>query len=275
MEISNAGKIEGLLYHRIMLVGQGGGGKSKLATTMPGRTFVYAFDPSALTAYEGCDWIDYRAYQPDLPDLTPYSLSKKENESIQRIGTPAPPRVYTDYAKDYNEMWNKSLYDPYDNVIMDSYTTFEAACMDAVMFNNGRYGKVPQQDDYPAAMALVIRNLRGLCGLPKNVIIIFHDYLVEDETTKKVLYSPMMIGKKTNKPRIPSYFNHLFRCSADQVRNKEQKLETQFLLQTTPSREVAGIRTAFQGLDPMHDVTIGDFSKAQEYGLGKILKEQK
>ncbi len=273
MEIKNAGDTTTPTYHKIMVVGQAGGGKSKLATTLPGKTFAWVFDPSAESAYAGCPWVDYSKYSLDLLDLTPYSLTKATNERIQKVATVAPPKAYLEYAKDFNQAWSDKLYDSYDNIVLDSYTTFQDAAMDAVMFNNGRFGKVPQQDDYPAQMALAMRNLRSLCSLEKNIYIIFHDTMEQDATTKKMLFIPLITGK--NKTRIPNLFNHLIRCSAEQEKNLQTgKMESVYKIQTAPDRYVPGIRTAFTGLDPMHDVTIRDFSKAQEYGLGKIIKEQ-
>lgn len=274
MKIQNAGDLTAPTHHKFMVVGQAGSGKSKLVTTLPGKTFVWAFDPSAESAYSGCSWIDYSSYSLDLLDLTPYSLSKSVNERLATIGKPEPPKAYLEYAKDFNEAWASRLYDKYDNVVLDSATTFQDIAMDAVMFNNGRFGKVPQQDDYPAQMALTMRNFRSLCSLSKNIYIIFHDTLEQDDSTKKMLYIPLIVGK--NKARVPNLFNHLIRCTAEQERNKAtNQLETVYKIQTSPDRYCPGIRTAFQGLDPMHDVTIGDFSRAQEYGLGKIMKEQK
>lgn len=274
MKIQNAGDLAAPTYHKFMVVGQAGAGKSKLATTLPGRTFVWAFDPSAASAYSGCSWINFASYSLDLLDLTPYSLAKGVNERIATIGKPEPPKAYLEYAKDFNEAWATKMYDDYENIVLDSATSFQDAAMDAVMFNNGRFGKVPQQDDYPAQMALAMRNFRSLCSLDKNIYVIFHDVLEQDEATKKMIYTPLIIGK--NKARVPNLFNHLIRCSAEQVRNtSSNKMETQYKIQTSPDRYCPGIRTAFQGLEPQHDVTIGDFSKAQEYGLGKIIKEQK
>jgi len=274
LKIQNAGDLTVPAHHKLMIVGQAGSGKSKLLTTLPGKTFAWVFDPSAESAYKGCEHVDYSSYNIDLMDLTPYSLAKATNEKIKPIGKVAPPKAYLDYANDFNDAWSQGLYDSYENIAMDSFTTFQDVSMDAVMFNNQRFGKVPQQDDYPAAMALAMRNMRSMCSLNKNIYIIFHDVMEQDDATKKMLYVPLIIGK--NKARIPNLFNHLLRCTAEQERSSvTKKLETRYKIQTTPDRYVPGIRTAFQGLDPIHDVTIEDFSKPQEYGLGKIISEQK
>jgi len=43
-------------------------------------------------------------------------------------------------------------------------------------------------------------------------------------------------------------------------------------VQTRPDRTNPAIRTTFKGLDMFHDVTIKDWDKPQDYGLGKLLK---
>ena len=273
MIINNAADTQISKFHKFMIVGQAGSGKSKLATTLPGRTFAWVFDPSAETAYAGCDWIDYSSYKLDLLDLTPYSLSKEANARVQKIGVAQAPTAYTDFAKDFNEAWSTKLYDSYDNIILDSATSFQDAAMDAVLWNNKRFGKVPQQDDYPAQMALFLRNMRSLTSLEKNIYVIFHDTLEQDGATKKMTYIPIITGK--NRAKVPNLFNHLLRCSAKQERNNvTNKMEPHYLIQTTPDSYCPGVRTAFEGLDTFHDVTIpqGQFKNARNFGLGTLMK---
>jgi len=276
MKIQNAAEPGLEIYHKFIFTGSAGSGKSKLITTLPGRTFVWVFDPSALSAYQGCNWIDYSSYRLDLLDLTPYSLAKEVNKGVQKIGNPNPPSAYLDFAKDFNEAWNSGFYDAYDNVVLDSGTSFQDAGMDAVLYNNKRFGKVPWQDDYPAEMALSLRNYRSLTNLPKNVVLILHDNLKEDKLSGKVFFQTTLTG--LNRAKVPNLFNHLLRCTSEHSKHaRTGKTEARYLIQTTPDRFCPGVRTAFRGLEPLHDVTIpqDQFHVAQKYGLGKIIEDQK
>ena len=57
------------------------------------------------------------------------------------------------------------------------------------------------------------------------------------------------------------------------LKKGEGKGKPIYYIQTSPDKLYPNIRTTFRGLDFWHDVTIRDFSKPTEYGLGALLKQ--
>ena len=254
-----------------MLVGPPGSGKSKAITTLPGKKFVFAFDPAAGSAYAGDKDIDLIQYRVDSMNLA--VTIKRE-----RPGTPIPvgqkaPETYAKFGADLTEFVNSGLYKNYDFVIVDSATTFEAAERDHVMFENNTYGHVPKMDDHNLVANQTIKVFRMLTNLPCSIVFIVHDTPEQDEITKRIFNRTMLTGK-VNRRQLPVLFNHVLRTEADQV-TKNGKLETRYFLITTSDRVNPYVRTSWKNLDAKVDVTIDNFSNPQQYGLGKILKEQK
>lgn len=262
---------------KFMVVGFPGSGKSKLACTLPGKTLAWIFDPSGKEAYRGMKHVDIAFYPLDIPDMTVYSLSKEANlqaGNVVKMGNkyiPAAkqiePKAYAEFGKDWIEFINSKMYEKYDNVVMDSNTTLQLMIMDMVLHQNQRYGMAPQQDDYPSQMHALTKTYRTACGLPNRVMFIFHDVFKQDDVSKRMMYIPILTGLL--KGVVPSFFGHLLRCDVHKAANK-----TQYRIQTTADNFCNMIRTSFEKIDrPYHDVTILDHEHPQDYGLGKLIKE--
>ncbi len=270
LKIQKASEIQTGVEDNFMVVGPPGSGKTKLAGTLPGKTLVSAFDPSAKAGYAGLSHVDLIEYPVDTMEM---SVTVKRAEGKKSLTTGASsPMAYANFASDFIEIINKGIFAEYDNWIIDTTTTFEAIALDAVMYKNGTFGHVPKLDDYPPAMQLTTKLVRALTPLPIRIVLLMHDELVQDETTKRMENQMLMTGKL--KRKLPVLFNHLLRTEVSTTGTGE-KLETQYNLVTKSNPQNPYIRTSFKNLPARIDVTIGNFSKPQEYGLGKIIKEQK
>lgn len=259
---------------KFFLVGPPGGGKSGLAGTLPGKTLAICFDPSARTTYarfQATNHITIAEYIKETQDLTPYTMKDmKARPALNPGQVKETAATFTEFGKDLNEA-RKSGFLPgeFNNLIIDSCTTLQDLIMQAVLVKNGRSSEIPGIDDWQSQKSNFLKVIDACVALPMNVVFIFHDELVKDETTGRIIFNPILTGNL--KARVPNRMGHLLRCTAK--RDKDKK--TRYYIQTTPDRYVEGIRTAFDNLDPDHDVTIEDFSKPFDYGLGKIIKEQK
>lgn len=270
LKIQNASEITRGVEDNFMVVGPPGSGKTKLATTLPGKTLVSAFDPSAKAAYAGNADIDLIEYPVDSMEMS-VTIKRKEGIKTDTVGSKSP-MAYANFAADFIEIINTGVYKDYDNWVFDTMTTFESIALDAVMFKNGTFGHVPKLDDYPPAMQLTTKLVRAVTPLPIRVILLLHDELVQDETTKRMENQMLMTGKL--KRRLPVLFNHLLRCEVSTI-GAGDKLETKYNLVTKSNPQNPYIRTSFKDLPARIDVTIENFSLPQNYGLGKIIKEQK
>ena len=61
--------------HKFFLLGDTGAGKTAQFLTLPGKKFIYLFDPNAILTLRGHD-VDYEEYLPDRLNLSVKSLAK-------------------------------------------------------------------------------------------------------------------------------------------------------------------------------------------------------
>ena len=255
----------------IMIVGPPGSGKSKLVTTLPGKTFVFAFDPAASDAYAGLEHIDIIQYRVDSMDLG--VVAKRSTGGDTQVVGSKKPQTYIRFGEDLTEFVNEGVYKNYDYVVVDSATTFEAAERDHVMYVNNTYGHVPKLDDHNLVANQTLKIFRMLTNLPCSVVFIVHDALEQDDTTKKLMNRLLLTGKG-NRRMMPSFFNHILRTEAKRIEEKEGK-KTHYFVATQSDQFNPYVRTSWENLDDRVDVTIGNFAKPQTYGLGKLIKGQK
>ena len=65
----------------ILSVGTTGGGKTTMFSTIPGRKFLYIFDPNAVNTIRGLD-IDYEVFLPDHIPFAAVPLASKKQEKV-------------------------------------------------------------------------------------------------------------------------------------------------------------------------------------------------
>jgi len=254
-----------------ILVGPAGGGKSSLAATLPGKTLVLAFDVSARPAYQkfGSDHVDIIEIMPEQQDLTPYTTKDMTNPPPPAQGQKRETgRVFLDAGAFLSKLVNDGVVPGvYRNIVTDTVTTLQGHALDSVMAKDNRAAHVPTMTDYTAAARLVESWFDNICRLPMNAIFLIHDEMVQDEVTKRISYQPLLTGKSGK--RCITKVNHLMRCT-----RMTERTGVKCYLQTAPDNYSEQIRTSFVGLEPKEDVTITDFSRPQDFGLGAIIKKQ-
>lgn len=252
--------------HRILILGDTGGGKTTQLLTLPGKTFAYLFDSNALLSLRGND-IDYEEFLPDQLNLSVKSLSKDrggdKNSNHANL-------MYSAWEKDFNEKLEDGFFDDYDNIGFDSATTFLDLIMDRILTINGRAGQWPQQDDYGPQMVAFTNVVRTLTSLGKTLLMTGHLEVRQAEGSAKMLRQPMMTGRLRTK--IPLLFSDIFiaECTNDGKGNISHTI------QTVPDRVTTTVRTSMKGLEPVEDVTI-DWTKEVrgKQGIGLLLELEK
>ncbi len=261
----------GDLQHNVMLIGFGGSGKTAQLLTLPGKTFAYLFDPSAIHTLAGHD-IDYEEFIPSKLNLAAASLDKK------KIPDQASPdidahEIYEKFRKDLELRIKDNFFDEYDNVVLDSQTLFGDVVMDRVLHINDRPGRQPHQDDYPAQMVVIKQAMRELTGLPCRLVVTGHVEFKQDEDSGKMMNILRMTGML--KTTLPLLFSDILYCDADEAEGK-----TKYIVRTQKDRYNPLVRCTLrnkgQALPPTVDVTIpGEFwdDPRGKFGLGKLLLE--
>jgi len=251
----------------ILALGETGSGKTTQFLSLPGSKFAYIFDPNALSSLQWYD-VDYEEYLPDKLSLKLTSLSagKGDDKKDSRIKSRGA-EVYRLWEEHFERMIATGGFDRYENIMLDSGTTFLDMIMDGVLAINGRGGQWPQQDDYGPQIMAFHNIMRTLTSLDKRVYVTGHVETIKDEITSKVFNVPMMTGRL--KKKIPLLFSEVLFFDAHQ----DSKGKTNYRVQTKPNRDNPTIRCSIKGLEAFEDITI-DFNKQPEgQGLGEIIRK--
>lgn len=248
--------------HRILALGDAGGGKTTQMCTLPRPCFAYLFDPNALNSLMGQD-IDYEEWLPESLPLGVASLSKGGKSDIRN---PTGSDVYKRWEDDFTKKLNSDFFDTYQTLCLDSCTTLLELIMDRILTLNGRPGQFPQQDDYGPQMITFMNIIRTLTSMNKLVYVTGHLKTDKDEVLGRIMRLPLVTGQLREK--LPLLFSDVLVFYAE---TDAQTKQAAYMMQTTPDKITPRIRTAIRGLEPIEDVTI-DWSKSPlGQGVGGVL----
>lgn len=249
---------------KFLLVGSTGGGKTTQIATLPGRTFAYLFDPSALSTLRGFD-VEYETFFPEKVNLNIQSLSKGKKDTA--LGKEDASEVYREWEEDFEKKLASNYFDAFDNIAFDSFTTFSDIVMDRILYINGRPGHFPQQDDWTAQMASITNVVRTLVGMNKVLLFTAHDEFKQDEASKRMQNTLMLTGRL--KVKLPLLFSEIYHmdsnCTAEKIN---------YTAQTRADRMNPTIRCTVRDMPMFADMTINDWTRPTHYGLGKILRDK-
>lgn len=250
--------------HKILALGDTGSGKTTQFLTLPGKKFMYLFDPNAILSLQGHD-VDYEEFLPDSLNLSVKSLTKGKGDS----STSHQNKVYMEWEKDFDNKIQSGFFDQYSAIGLDSATTFLDLIMDRVLTINGRAGQWPQQDDYGPQMITFINVCRSLMALDKIIYMTGHVEIKKDELQQRIFRKPMMTGRLTTK--IPLLFSDVFFFEAE----NDGRGAVRHKIQTVPDRITTTVRTSFKGLPPYEDVTIDWTKPLETQGIGGLIAKEK
>jgi hypothetical protein len=236
-----------------------GAGKTTQFATLPGRKFLYIFDPNSILSLSGQD-IDYEEFLPDRLPLSVSSLSKGKGDRSETQGS----RVYMRWEAHFEKWMNTKQFEQYDWLGIDSVTTFLDLIMDRVLAINGRAGMWPMQDDYGPQMNSFANVIRTCTSLPINFYATGHVEYRQDDMTKRIFQTPLMTGRL--KVKIPLLFSEILYLSAE----TDQKGITQYVVQTRPDRMTPLIRCTQRNLEFKEDITLDWNVPLPGQGLGRL-----
>jgi len=268
--VANARDAHATALHKILMLGDTGSGKTTQFLTLPGKKFMYLFDPNAILSLRGYD-VDYEEFLPDQLSLAVKSLKTSGEQRIAKgdVSTVTKSDLYQRWEKDYNERIAGGFFADYDWVGFDSATTLLDMIMDRVLTINGRFGQWPNQDDYGPQMLTFTNICRQLTSMGIQAYMTGHLETKQDQVTKKIQTRPMMTGRLVNK--IPLLFSDIF--ALDVV--LDEKGKPSYRMQTVPDTMMKTIRTSIKGLEPYENITIDFAQQVEGQGLGGILAWEK
>ena len=247
-------------FKKLLVLGDTGSGKTTQFATLPGKKYIYLFDPNALLSLRGFD-VDYDEYLPTPIPFSAVSLSK-EKGGDKRAGI---SNVYQRFESEFNERTQNGFFDKYDWIGFDGATTLLELMMDRILTINGRFGQWPHEDDWGPQMIAFSNLCRTVTAMGKNCYFTGHMFDKSNRKTGVTRRLPMMTGQLVQ--RIPLLFSDILGCDTD----KDEKGKVIYQLCTVRDPEFTVIRTSIKGLNPYENVTIDWKEPIVGQGLGGIL----
>lgn len=264
----NAKDATGAAYQRILVAGRGAAGKTAQVWTLPGKKFAYLFDPAARNTLAGLD-IEYEEFLPEAGDLDAslkgFNKGSKD-DTLKGPNKARAPQIYVNWTEDFNKRVDDGFFNTIDWLIFDSYTLFQNAVMDRILWLNGRYGAIEELSDYRVSGSKVADISRYIFSLPTNIYATCHLNTYQDEKTKKLDTQINLSGK--GRTLIPLLCNSIF-----ELRSSTDEKTGHIMLTKPEPRGFSDIRTSLRGLKPIEDLEIKNWAQPEAYGIGNLLKK--
>lgn len=263
----DAGEADASPFSRIMLVGPTGSGKSSQIWTLPGRKYVYVFDPNTLSSISKCPNTKYVEFLPDFAEMDATLKGFNKGARSDKPAHAKEPTMYLRWVDHINDFDARKRYEEFDWLVFDSLTFVAKAVMDRQLFINNRYGDIEELGDYRVVGSKLADVFGTISSLPINIYSTGHIQTYEDDKTKKIVTQIMLPGK--GRTMLPLSHTDTWEARAG------EKAGTYEIKTAPEARGLQEIRSAMKGLKPIEDVTIKDFTKADQYGIGALIARSK
>ncbi len=261
-----------IVPERIMMLGQGGEGKSTLFETLPGRKLMLAFERNAITALKAINpksSTEFELFSPGEMNFTVQRVPSLKGGDSYQYQLKRRADAYAAFEKYCEEKLASGYFDQFDWIAIDGGTQLARAMLDDVLAREGRLGYVPEMSDYNVVKFQMERVLRFFCAVNAGFYFVVHVSTTEkDEVTKRLVDNLILPGDLKN--IASTMFSQVFRTTTAE----NEKGELRFMIQTRPDSKLKGPRTSIRGLPTQVDVTIESTLMLERTGLGKILSEK-
>ena len=251
---------------RIMLVGSTGSGKTAQIWTLPGKKFVFAFDPNTLPTLKGCPDCTYEEFFPEYMEVDTALKGFNKGSRSDTMKKKREPRLYERWRDYFNDFVDQEYHKQFDWLVFDSMTFVAKAMMDRQLYINNRYGDIEELGDFRVVGSKLTDVFSSISGLPVNIFATGHTRVFEDDKTKRIVTQIFLPGKARD--ILPLTSTNVWEAYSEEGKNGQE-----YKVRTVPDRRgLQDIRSSIQGLAPIEDVTIKDFAHATKYGIGALLK---
>ncbi len=276
--MAHASELQGEHNPKILVYGKSGAGKTSLFRTLPGRKFIYMFDPAGLNSILPGDDITYEEFLVDVNPMNVNTLKgTKDSNSPDYQSMDTYSRFENDFANRLAKNW---FTDPtveidgvkggFDVLGFDSLTTLGDIVMDRVLQINMRAGKNPEISDYGIQTNTLSRIIRNAAATKLVIYLTAHEQATQDKLLKTVNNEIMVTGQL--KVKLPLLFSEIYHAfgQVNSAGKPEYKIMTVAEDMYPLARCSQVLRNA--GVQVLHDVTIRT-SDPTDSGLGPMIKK--
>lgn len=265
---------------KFLVYGKAGSGKTTLFRTLPGRKFLYMFDPAGLNSIMPSDDIFYMDF---LIDAVPMSVNTLKGVKDSLSPSYQAMETYARWETDFQNRLDKNWFtDPsveidgvkggFDAIGFDSLTTLTDLVMDRILQLNQRAGKNPELGDYGILTNTLARIIRNAAATNCILYLTAHEQASQDKLLRTVSNEIMVPGQL--KVKLPILFSEIYHATG-MISNAKPKYEIATIADEgyALARCSEAVRQA--GLALIQDVTIKNNQNPTESGLGPIISRLK
>ncbi len=271
-----ASELKSMQNPKFLVYGKAGSGKTTLFRTLPGRKFLYMFDPAGLNSIMPSDDIYYEEF---LVDAVPMSVNTLKGVKDSSSPSYSAMETYVRWENDFQNRLDKNWFtDPtveidgvkggFDAIGFDSLTTLTDIVMDRILQLNQRAGKNPELGDYGILTNTLARIIRNAAATNCILYLTAHEQASQDKLLRTVSNEIMVPGQL--KVKLPILFSEIYHATG-KIENGKPKYEIATIADESYGLARCSEAVRQAGLPLIADVTIkpGDPTNS---GLGPIVK---
>jgi hypothetical protein len=259
-----ASEINQLKKLRLLVYGVTGSGKTTLFRSLPGKKFLFVFDPAGLCSIQPEDDIEFETFIPSNLNMSVNTI-KGYDDNNASYGRGSD--TYNTFEKYCEEKTEENYFDSFDWIGLDSWTTLQDLILDKVACLYGREGKNPDLADYGILADSLRRVIRNFTGIGCNLFCSSHEKATQDKLLRTVNMGIMVPGQMQTK--LPLLFSDIYHLRA--LRDGDK---VRYFMDTAPD-DMYPLARCSMNLEPTEEITLPVKVKdITEYGLGKILRER-
>jgi hypothetical protein len=263
---------------KILVYGKAGSGKTSLFRTLPGRKFLYMFDPAGLNSLSSNDDITFEEF---LVDTVPMSVNTLKGTKDSSSPSYSAMETYSRWENDFQNRLDKNFFnDPtveidgvkggFDVIGFDSLTTLTDIVMDRILQLNQRAGKNPELGDYGILTNTLARIVRNAAATNCIIFLTAHEVVQQDKLLRSVSNEIMVPGQL--KVKLPLLFSEIYHCTAELDAKGQPLYKIATIAEELYPLARCSNVVRDSGLGLIQEVTIKS-KDATQYGLGPVIKK--